>query len=159
MPTIYVVDPSGPSEINGENISLEAGFYYIELGIQGTIGIPVWPENQQEQFRLHEPQTNIPPIVDAGPNQSIVGATPVVVTLNGSATDDLFPVPNTYLWTLVSGPAAVTFVDDTDPLTDVAFTVSGTYILRLTADDTDATDSADVTIVVIVARWQKLLFA
>ena len=63
----YVVEPSGPSEIQGFNIPLAAKFYTIELGIQGTVGVPSWPENYQEQFRIGEPMPD-PPEAAAGPD-------------------------------------------------------------------------------------------
>lgn len=62
----------------------------------------------------------------------------VVVTLAGSATDDGRPNPPgalTYQWSKVSGPGDATFVDNTDPATDVELSLAGIYVLRLTASD------------------------
>lgn len=77
----------------------------------------------------------------------------VIVTLVGSATDDGLPNPPgalTYQWSKVSGPGDVTFVDDTDPTTDVELSVMGVYVLRLTASDGVLNDADDMTITVTV---------
>jgi len=89
------------------------------------------------------------PRVDAGPDQSVYQTLATPVTLAGSATDDGSPPALTYLWTVVSGPGSppdVTFDDDTDPTTDVMFGAFGVYVLRLTADDGEATGYDDVEI-------------
>lgn len=94
---------------------------------------------------------NTAPNASAGADQSATASAPHTFTLAGSATDDGLPDPPaalSYLWTLVSGPggATATFVDDTDPDTDVELSDYGTYVLRLTVDDGELTDSDDVEI-------------
>lgn len=77
----------------------------------------------------------------------------VIVTLVGSAIDDGLPNPPgalTYQWSKVSGPGDATFVDDTDPTTDVELSVMGVYVLRLTASDGVLNDADDMTITVTV---------
>ncbi|MCC5843171.1 MAG: hypothetical protein JJU05_02850 [Verrucomicrobia bacterium] len=69
-------------------------------------------------------------------------------TLNGTATDaDGDPLTTT--WTKVSGPGEVTFADASAVRTTAAFSEPGTYVLRLTADDTLATGIDEVTITVL----------
>ena len=97
------------------------------------------------------PPDNTAPIANAGANQGVTAAAPHTFTLGGGATDDGLPDPPaalSSLWTLVSGPggATATFVDDTDPGTDVELSDYGEYVLRLTVDDGELTDSDDVTI-------------
>ncbi len=87
---------------------------------------------------------NQPPQVDAGLNQSL--AQPDTAVLDGIAFDDGFPDPLTVLWSLVSGPAPVTFGDPNSVDTTVTFTVSGTYVLELSADDGALTSTDRVTI-------------
>ena len=102
---------------------------------------------------------NHPPVADAGPDQNVTLFIPVTTTLAGSATDDGFPDPPaalTFLWEKVSGPGTVTFVDDTDPTTNVEFDDYGTYVLRLTADDSLDTHSDTVTIVVILPKPARI---
>jgi RHS repeat-associated protein len=73
-----------------------------------------------------------------------VGAT---VTLDGSVTDDAAPgFPLSVFWQKVSGPGAVTFTDPTRPVTQAVFNQPGTYVLRLTADDTEFAASDEVTV-------------
>jgi hypothetical protein len=88
---------------------------------------------------------NEAPIADAGPDDTV--SFPGPYTLQGSATDaDMDEL--TYLWEKVSGPGTATFVDDTDPETDVSFSEEGAYVLRLTADDGTDSDSDETTITV-----------
>jgi hypothetical protein len=94
--------------------------------------------------------TNQPPSVDAGPNQTITLPTNSV-TLNGSATDDGLPNPPGTLsitWTKVSGPGAVTFSSPTSENTQATFSTSGTYVLQLTANDSQLSGSSNVTVTV-----------
>jgi pectate lyase len=92
---------------------------------------------------------NHTPVVDAGPDKTIfIGST---VTLNGTATDDGKPNPPgtiTKLWTKESGPGTVTFGTPTSVNTTADFSAIGTYVLRLTADDTLAQGYDEVTVTV-----------
>ncbi len=90
---------------------------------------------------------NAAPIVNAGPDQSV--SMPGGVNLPGAATDDGFPNPPaalTVTWSKVSGPGTVTFSDPSSASTSALFSVSGTYVLRLSANDGDTTSSDDVTV-------------
>jgi RHS repeat-associated protein len=92
---------------------------------------------------------NEAPVVNAGTAQSIT--LPASASLSGSATDDGLPNPPatvTYAWTKVSGPGTVTFGTATDASTTAAFSVAGVYVLRLTANDSALTGTADVTVTV-----------
>jgi len=92
-------------------------------------------------------QPNQSPIVSAGDDQTIT--LPSTATLNGTVTDDGLPTSVvTTTWSFVSGPAAVTFANASLPITTATFTAPGTYVLRLTANDSQFTASDDVTITV-----------
>jgi len=92
-------------------------------------------------------QLNAAPTVSAGPDQTIT--LPDTVALNGSVTDDGLPTSVvTSTWSVVSGPAAVTFTPVSQPVTTATFTVPGTYVLRLTANDSQLSGSDDVTVTV-----------
>lgn len=84
-----------------------------------------------------------PPSVNAGPDQSVNAFS--IVTLAGSGSN------GTFLWTQVSGPGIAIFNDDTDPVSQVAFTVSGVYVFRLTVSNALVSVSDDVTITIINA--------
>jgi len=96
------------------------------------------------------PPVNQPPSVDAGPDQAV--ALPDSAVLDGTVTDDGLPDPPgvvTTLWSQVSGPAPATFADASAVDTTANFPVTGTYVLRLSADDGELSASDDATIVVL----------
>ena len=71
--------------------------------------------------------------------------------LNGTASDDGNPNPPgevTSSWSKVSGPGNVVFNDPTAVVTNAQFDTSGTYVLRLTTDDSQQVTSDDVNITV-----------
>jgi RHS repeat-associated protein/uncharacterized repeat protein (TIGR01451 family) len=97
------------------------------------------------------PGANQPPVVNAGPNQTIT-LPQNSLTLNGTVSDDGLPVGMlTQFWTVISGSGTVTFADNTAAVTTATFSAAGTYILRLTASDTQLSTSSDVTIQVLRA--------
>ncbi len=90
---------------------------------------------------------NAAPIVAAGADQSIV--LPSSANLSGSASDDGQPSNTlTSLWSVVSGPGTVSFGNAAAPVTTASFSTAGTYVLRLTANDTELSSSDDVQVVV-----------
>src|SRR6185369_5740547 len=78
---------------------------------------------------------NQAPIVNAGPNQTIT--LPNSAALIGAASDDGLPAGSTLttFWSQVSGPGLVTFNDIDALATRAVFSTPGTYVLRLTAND------------------------
>lgn len=95
-----------------------------------------------------DPANNQPPVVDAGPDQTVT--LPATATLSGTVSDDGLPTPPTLTisWSKVSGPGPMTFGSPNTRVTTASFTVAGTYILRLTASDGALTSSDDVTVTV-----------
>ena len=95
------------------------------------------------------PVGNLRPIAEAGPNQAL--AIPNQATLSGSAADDGLPNPPgalTTTWSKISGPGTATFTAPSSPTTSVGFSQAGTYVLRLTADDSALAATDDVTVFV-----------
>jgi tartrate-resistant acid phosphatase type 5 len=93
------------------------------------------------------PPTNQAPTVNAGPNQSVVFPNPA--TLQGTVTDDGLPNPPgavTVSWSVVTGPGTVSFSNPTSVNTTATFSLAGTYTLRLTANDSQLSAWADVTV-------------
>jgi hypothetical protein len=92
---------------------------------------------------------NTPPIVYAGPTQTIQVTDAAV--LSGTAIDDGKPSPANLLigWTLRSGPAGVVFDDAAALQTSAQFTVAGTYVLRLSVSDGQLSSFSDLTINVL----------
>ncbi|MGE5245573.1 MAG: Ig-like domain-containing protein, partial [Betaproteobacteria bacterium] len=91
---------------------------------------------------------NQAPVVSAGPPQTVT--LPAAAALAGSATDDGLPTTGTLTtqWTEVSGPGTATFANAASPTTTAAFSQAGTYVLRLTANDSALSSTSDVTITV-----------
>ena len=100
-------------------------------------------------YSIGSGSTNQPPVVDAGPDQTIT--LPSSANLNGTVTDDGLPNPPgtvTTTWSEVSGPGPATFGNASAVDTTASFSASGTYVLRLTADDSALQSSDDLTVTV-----------
>lgn len=89
------------------------------------------------------------PVVNAGPDR-MIGLASGTATMQGSVSDDGKPAGSTILptWSYVSGPSEPSIEDTHSVSTDVSFEDPGTYILRLSADDTAVTNYDDVSITV-----------
>ena len=105
-------------------------------------------DGKMYEFSVNLPSMgNNPPVVNAGPDQSV--QFPDAASLNGSVTDDGKPTPPnlTSQWTKVSGPGTVAFGNATSPVTTATFSDPGTYVLRLTGNDSQLSTQDDVTVV------------
>ena len=90
---------------------------------------------------------NQSPTANAGTDQTLT--LPALANLAGTATDDgVGPTTLTTTWSMVSGPGTVTFLDASAAATTAAFSVDGTYVLRLTATDGALTATDELTITV-----------
>jgi hypothetical protein len=92
---------------------------------------------------------NTAPVVDAGPDQTV--QMPGSASLDGTLTDDGLPNPpaaTTATWTEASGPGTVTFASGSAVDTTATFSAAGTYVLRLTGNDSamQANDTVSVTV-------------
>ncbi|HEX3130445.1 MAG TPA: Ig-like domain-containing protein, partial [Thermoanaerobaculia bacterium] len=99
-----------------------------------------------------DPNANKAPVVNAGPDVSIT--LPATASLNGTVTDDGKPAGAVVAisWSRVSGPGTVTFAPPNAAVSTASFSAAGTYVLRLTANDTQLSASDDVTVVVAAAN-------
>lgn len=93
-------------------------------------------------------QPNLPPVVNAGADQTIALNHPVV--LSGIVTDDGLPIGGaiSVTWSKVSGNGTVTFANPTLAATTATFSTAGSYTLRLTASDTLLNASDDIIVTV-----------
>lgn len=141
--------------VDAVSTSWSEGNEDLDIRLTGEMPIGVLilegiPPDEEEVIDLENAQ----PVVNAGVDQEVELPTDdpdIIVILDGSATDDGLPDPPadlTYLWTKISGPGTVVFADATDPTTTATIDAVGTYVLRLTADDSNRTGSNDITIVV-----------
>ena len=101
------------------------------------------------------------PSVNAGTNQ--IATVGVPITLTGTATDDGLPNPPgmlTIAWSVVSGPGNVTFGSSNSVVTTASFDTPGTYVLQLTANDSQAQTAGNVMISVLggFQAWQWQYF-
>lgn len=87
------------------------------------------------------PLANVPPVVNAGIDQSINLPTSST-TLTGTATDSDGTVASV-LWSFISGPNTPTIVTPSTLTTSITGLVEGTYIFQLTATDNSGDSSSD----------------
>jgi hypothetical protein len=152
----------GPTTNTAAPISLTGGTRYdVKMEFyehtSGAAAKLLWSYPGQIQQVIPQGQlfaVNRAPTVNAGPDQTIT--LPTVVNLSGSASDDGLPNPPAALttsWRKVSGRedgdgGQVVFGNPNALTTTATFSGSGTYVLRLTANDGALSSSDDITIVV-----------
>lgn len=108
---------------------------------------------QNYQSGPFPPPANFAPVVDAGPDVTVVQGE--VATMAASSIDDGNPTPPGALstsWSLVSGPAPVSFSDATSPTSTVTLTAPGQYVLEWLANDGEKSDADQMQITVIPAE-------
>lgn len=87
------------------------------------------------------------PVITAGPDRTIVF--PVKdLPIFGQATHPTH-LPMTQAWSMVSGPAAVTYSKQSGVANTISFTTAGTYVFRLTVSDGTSTVTDDATVTVL----------
>ena len=141
---------SGPGDVVFANANAastsatfsEAGVYVLRLTANDS------ELSSSDEVTITVEAANLAPVVNAGPDQTVT--LPNSATLSGSVTDDGKPVGATVTstWSKVSGPGTVTFANAAAPSTSATFSIEGTYVLRLAADDTDYISIDTITIVV-----------
>ncbi|PYM89215.1 MAG: hypothetical protein DME04_26975, partial [Candidatus Rokuibacteriota bacterium] len=100
---------------------------------------------------------NQAPVVNAGQDVAITLPT-TVATLAGSVTDDGLPGTGvTIQWTMVSGPGTVTFANAAAASTTATFSVQGSYVLQLTANDGALSSNDTATITVNASATNKAI--
>jgi hypothetical protein len=102
------------------------------------------------KYQVGGPATNRPPVAAAGADQTVLLADGA--TVSGSMTDDGLPDPPatvTTTWSMTSGPGEVTFGDPGAVSTAATFSATGSYVLRLTASDSELTGQDELTVDVV----------
>jgi uncharacterized protein (DUF2141 family) len=97
---------------------------------------------------LVNPLPNIPPIADAGLNQTITLPINSVI-LNATASTDPDGTISAYLWSQSSGPNTAAIGDPTLVITNATGLIEGTYVFRVRVTDNSgdtATSSAQVIV-------------
>jgi hypothetical protein len=88
------------------------------------------------------PAANIPPVANAGTDQTITLPTNSV-SLNGTGSSDADGTISTYIWSQVSGPSAATIATPSSVTTNSSNLVQGSYVFRLTVTDNNGASSFD----------------
>jgi len=141
--TTSLVNPNslGPSIVEDRIVTVTGGY-------SASVTMPLSRDciMQMVAFRAVPNQA---PVVSAGSNQTITLPT-TTATLTGTATDDGLPNKSlTLAWTQVSGPGTATFGTPTTASTQVTVPqVAGTYVFKLTANDSSLSTSATMTLTV-----------
>jgi peptidoglycan hydrolase-like protein with peptidoglycan-binding domain len=149
---IATVTPSQLSYLYGDTVSISAvpNVGYAFTGWTGSVTSALNPLS----VTLDANKTiaanfivNNAPNVSAGTDQTIT--LPSTVTLTGTTTDDGSPLGLLSVqWTKVSGPGTVTFNNIVSTSTTATFSAAGSYVLKLTADDSATTTSSSITVTV-----------
>ena len=102
--------------------------------------------NAQSQADVTVNPANVAPSVNAGPDQTIT--LPASANLDGTVSDDGLPNPPATVSTTWSNPGTVFFGNTASIDTTASFSAAGTYVLRLTANDSllQSSDTVQVTV-------------
>jgi hypothetical protein len=119
------------------------------LAVRGTLrGHPLeW--GPARSVRAVAAGPNQAPVANAGPDQAAAVGTVVNLNGGGSADPDNGPGPLSFVWSQISGPAAVTLANVAQP--SFTPTVPGSYVFGLTVNDTDLSGPADTVAVLVSA--------
>ena len=145
---------SGPGTVtfsNPSSLTTTASFSVAGTYVLGLTASDSAITKSDEVQVIVIPQ-NFAPTVNAGADQTVT--MPNTANLNGTVTDDGLPSGSTLttVWTKVSGPGNVTFANASAVNTTASFSAGGTYVLRLSASDSELTTSDELTVNVIDPR-------
>jgi hypothetical protein len=143
VPLTIIDDPaSDPNETVTLTVATGAG-YAIATPASATITITDDDQNNAPTVTIVSPTTS-PARIPSG----------VGLVLEADASDDGRPAPPAILtttWSKVSGPGTVTFGNAAQQQTTATFSTDGTYVLRITASDSQFSATRDLTVLVNVS--------
>jgi len=142
----HYLDASGASTNNELVAGLSAGVHTIKATAMDGGGLT---GSDQITITVASSSGNLPPIVSAGPDQTIDLFEEAI--LNGTVSDDGLPDPPAWVtttWSQLSGPGTVTFADAAAEDTTASFSEAGGYALALTADDGELVTSDQISVTV-----------
>jgi RHS repeat-associated protein len=119
------------------------GTYVFRLRVSDSL------ESGLDEVTVNVQPGNMAPVVNAGADQTIT-LPARTATLSGTVSDDGKPAGAvvTSRWELASGPGSIVFGNPLSLATTATFDAVGTYVLRLTAQDTKLQGSDAVTVTV-----------
>jgi Secretion system C-terminal sorting domain/PKD domain len=135
---------SSDSSLSTSVTGLVLGFYVFQLAATDNNGL----SSVSTVFVTIEPVPNIPPIAKAGPDQTII--LPLdSANLDGTESSDPDGTIDSYAWTELSGPGAITIVNSNTATATAENLQAGIYVFQLTVtDNSGAATSGQVTITV-----------
>ena len=143
---------SNPTSQNTTATFSAAGTYNLMLSVSDS------EFTSTSSVQVNVNPANAPPIV------SVPGAAtitlPGTLTVTAAATDDGVPAGSTlaFQWAQVSEPAPVTFSAPTALTTNISFTQSGSYLLSISANDSQLTGLAFITVTVNPQNQAPVVF-
>jgi hypothetical protein len=159
----------------GQNIEIDVTALFNQLLASpvNNFGIALAPADVNAWFDSREggtpaeiivesggPPTNTAPQVNAGNDRTVTLA--AGANLLGNVNDDGLPNPpgaTTLAWTKVSGPGTVTFGSPNSLASTASFSQAGSYVLRLTANDSALSGNDTLTVTVTTAPTQMTFSA
>ncbi|HYE73530.1 MAG TPA: hypothetical protein VEF04_09365, partial [Blastocatellia bacterium] len=160
-PSVAWSKVSGPGVVNFANAN--QSFTTASFSSPGTYVLRLTANDSQltasDDLTITVNQENQAPTVNAGLDQKI--NLPNTATLNGSVTDDGKPIGSTlnHVWSKVNGPGTVVFSNPNQSVTTASFSTAGTYILRLTATDSQQSNFDEVIVIASPANQAPLVNA
>lgn len=155
----FVVGTGNPQPALGPGVVAQVTLHIDPTAAAGVVPLPVSfitssdPSGASVQtdgvdgsLTITPAVANLPPVVSAGPDQSIT--LPNTASLSGTATDDGQVSPLVTTWSQISGPGSMAFGDTTQLSTIAIFPVAGTYGLQLSAYDGQFTTTSSMTVTV-----------
>ncbi|HTB23971.1 MAG TPA: PKD domain-containing protein [Puia sp.] len=97
------------------------------------------------------PAANIPPVANAGANQTITAPANSVI-LNGSSSYDPDGTITTYNWVTVSGPGSITINNSNTATPSVVGLQPGVYTFQLTVTDNNGATASDQVFVTVLPQ-------
>jgi hypothetical protein len=148
---VNAIKPAGITLAPSSNDPTKQSLYIVDRVIDND------PQPNENDGLIYEfgldtsggnPVDNQAPAVDAGQDQVILKQ----ALLNASIVDDGLPNPPASLsitWSKVSGPGNVSFGNAKTEDTTATFSTPGSYVLKLTANDSKLTTSDQVSVLVL----------
>jgi len=123
---------------------LIAGQYIYQLTVTDNNGA-----SSSAQVKVEvSPAILVPPVANAGPNQSITAPANTVV-LDGSASFDPDGSITAYSWVTISGPGSITISNSNTATPTVTGLMTGAYIFELTVTDISGATAKNQVIVIV----------
>lgn len=140
--------PNGKIILNGYDIKINGRIIANEIILNASL-INITASSSDFEC------INLPPMVEAGENQTVSIKDGVV--LNGEVEDEGLLQSVAVEWSVISGPGSVKFENTNSCVTVAEFTQPGEYVLALSADDGQYQVSDTVTITVEAPKIEAVI--